>query len=554
MISKIRFYKNGLAYFEHEIPVNQNKTNFELLFKREQMNDILKSLTVVDPTGSSVPIVSYESKKSGAKILQEIPINLSREDVLSNLLTQIKGTQIKISLPSRTVQGRIIGIETKLESSSTGQIEKKYLTLLTKNGEMQAFNLFTIKSIKILSDEINRDVKDILDVSVRALKKNLRTVSISLLKKGKTAKKRDIVASYVTEAPLWKTTYRLILDKNKSFIIQGWVIIENTTEENWKDVEVSLIAGKPVSFRYEMYQPYYVGRPYLAQREQALEIPEAEEESVDDKFGAEEGETLCADTAPAAPKDTPSGLVNKLSRAVGGGRSKQKEMTTVGQSTDYGALRKQSLKIKTGDVGELFEFNLGKLSLRKNNAAMVPILASKLTGEKLSLFNESNLRNNPMHTLRIKNNSGIVLDGGPATIIDSGAYSGEGFLKTLQKNEEVYLPYAADGEIYIETTSESKDEGVFREEKVGKYIYEYFYRKRTKTYNIKNKSSEKKLLYIDHPRFAAASELVKPKEPEEKTESYYRFRLEVKPNTSRKFEVVEKLETYRSRRRKGWFE
>src|SRR5207244_11454640 len=90
---------------------------------------------------------------------------------------------------------------------------------------------------------------------------------------------RDIVIAYVQEAPVWKTSYRLVLpdapkDKDGKpapkkgegstpdrFTIQGWAIVENTTDDDWKNVTLSLVSGRPVSFRMDLYEPLYVFRP-----------------------------------------------------------------------------------------------------------------------------------------------------------------------------------------------------------------------------------------------------------------------------------------------------
>ena len=88
---------------------------------------------------------------------------------------------------------------------------------------------------------------------------------------------RNIVVAYVQEMPVWKTSYRLVLPDAKaneekaaadgkakpsdSFTIQGWAIVENTTDEDWNDVTLSLVSGRPVSFTMDLYEPLFLTRP-----------------------------------------------------------------------------------------------------------------------------------------------------------------------------------------------------------------------------------------------------------------------------------------------------
>ena len=66
------------------------------------------------------------------------------------------------------------------------------------------------------------------------------------------------------ENPIWKTSYRLVLSarRGKPFL-QGWAMVENPTDEDWKDVRMALVSGRPISFQMDLYQPLYVPRPVV---------------------------------------------------------------------------------------------------------------------------------------------------------------------------------------------------------------------------------------------------------------------------------------------------
>src|SRR4029453_6434042 len=69
---------------------------------------------------------------------------------------------------------------------------------------------------------------------------------------------RDLLVSYISEVPVWKTTYRILVPPaGEQPVLQGWVIVDNTTGADWTDVELSLVAGAPQSFIQQLSQPRY---------------------------------------------------------------------------------------------------------------------------------------------------------------------------------------------------------------------------------------------------------------------------------------------------------
>jgi len=54
---------------------------------------------------------------------------------------------------------------------------------------------------------------------------------------------RDIVASYTVPAPVWKSSYRLIFGASGQPTLEGWAIVDNTTNEDWTNIRLSLVSG-----------------------------------------------------------------------------------------------------------------------------------------------------------------------------------------------------------------------------------------------------------------------------------------------------------------------
>jgi len=94
---------------------------------------------------------------------------------------------------------------------------------------------------------------------------------------------REIFVSYISEVPVWKSTYRILMpDKpNDKPLLQGWAVVDNTIGEDWQDVELTLVAGAPQSFVQNISQPYYVRRPEVALPESAQLTPQTHEAAFD---------------------------------------------------------------------------------------------------------------------------------------------------------------------------------------------------------------------------------------------------------------------------------
>ena len=133
-------------------------------------------------------------------------------------------------------------------------LEKARLRLENAQSELNLLQNFTKeKMLKTLESEVKKALET-LQLSHDTQKK---AVSIQFAGEGK----RRVKVGYVVESPIWKTSYRLVLDKKEKPFLQGWAIVENPTDEDWKDVRMALVSGRPISFQMDLYQPLYVPRP-----------------------------------------------------------------------------------------------------------------------------------------------------------------------------------------------------------------------------------------------------------------------------------------------------
>src|SRR6185312_13650599 len=108
-----------------------------------------------------------------------------------------------------------------------------------------------VQNLKILNEKLAGELKQALEVLAAGHSNEKKTVSLGFQGKGK----RAVRVGYIQETPIWKTSYRLVIREEEGPLLQGWAIVENTTEEDWNDVSLSLISGRPIAFRMDLYQP-----------------------------------------------------------------------------------------------------------------------------------------------------------------------------------------------------------------------------------------------------------------------------------------------------------
>jgi len=261
-LKRVTLYKHGVGYFERQGKVNGDQ-QVTFLFDAAQMNDVLKSLVVLDLNKGNISSVTFDSTKPLDKRLEDFGIRLDGSNAmgLTSLLGQLKGARVEVrtGTPIVSSTGTVVGIEKRMKSQGQERIETQELVLVSEGGELRSLPLDQIRGIKLLDAKLREDLDQYLSILQSTLHKNLRKLTISTAGQGQ----RDLFVSYVVEAPVWKTTYRVVLDAKAKPFLQGWALVDNVQDEDWTDVTLSLVAGAPVSFIQDLQQPIYKRRPVV---------------------------------------------------------------------------------------------------------------------------------------------------------------------------------------------------------------------------------------------------------------------------------------------------
>lgn len=507
-ITRVVLYKHGVGYFEREGSVSGDSV-LSLTFKQREVADVLKSLTVLDLDGGAVTSVSYDSTRPLEQLLQEVDLNIPDENSLVGLLPQLKGAQLALQAGEDRVVGVLLGIDTTQEQTSAGIVQRPRVSLLTDDGEVRGFDLVGLRRLEILDPKLRDDLGYYLRTLLSARKKDARTFSFFASGSGE----RTIRMSYTLEAPVWKATYRLLLGtEGEKPMIQGWAVVDNTQDEDWENVQLSLVSGLPVSFVHDLYTPRYIRRPVVAVQETTGVLPPMVEDSV-----AELAEPQLMYAASLA-MDAPAPAMRGGAMAAGGRREKSKSA----------APSSMAAQVRERKLGDLFEYAIDHaVTIRRNQSALVPIVLRPFEGKPVLLYNQESRKENPMRAVEFHNTTGLTLEGGPVTVLEAGSYVGEAMLDTLKPEEERLVPYAVELSVKVSDHTQSHKQKVSRVLLRHQQLITRSWQEQTTTYTIDNRAAQEYTLYLEHPRRQNEWELVEPTSPHATTENYWRFKLTV---------------------------
>src|SRR5258708_5093984 len=259
-VRQVVLYKHGVGYFERAGQLGPGESA-RLDFKAAEMNDVLKSLTIEEKGGGKITGLRYDSSEPLAQRLAEFPFQLGAQQPLSAVLDQLKGARVELQLGTQTVAGAIVG--GRLVPGDEKRQQQEQVTLLLDSGELRNLDLTAVGGVRFTDPKLQAQFKDYLSTLVNSRSQEKRSVYID----STDNKSRQLVASYMIPTPVWKSSYRLIFDQSSQPTLEGWAIVDNTTGEDWTNVQLALVSGRPISFVSLLYEPRYVQR-------QVAELPE----------------------------------------------------------------------------------------------------------------------------------------------------------------------------------------------------------------------------------------------------------------------------------------
>jgi len=524
-VTRAVLFSSGVGYFEHTGNVDGDGT-VRLSFKTDQINDVLKSMVLMDLDGGTVTSVAYASNDPVDRALSSFSIDISGQPTLADLLRQLRGAEVVVD----TITGKILGVEEETKTTGNPPVTTtEYILRLVTDKGIQSVRLSATTSLMFTDKKMQGELNEALALLIGAKDTDRKPVDVRFVGKGK----RRVRIGYLVESPVWKTSYRLDLSPEKP-LLQGWAIVENTSDNDWKAVNLSLVSGQPISFIQDLYTPLYVERPVVVPELYASLRPRLYEEGLAlggkmDKLAEanEKGAARIRGNAPAAPAASAGYLDSRKSEQA---KALEVEAFDLGSSVQAMA--------SGGSVGELFQFTIHHpVNMQRRRSAMLPIVNQAVKAEKVSVYNQQQHATTPLNGVYLLNDTGIKLLSGPVTVFDGGTYAGDARIGHMAPNEKRLLSYAMDLAVTIDPSSNSSNR-VTAAKLVRGVLHVTRMTSFTQTYTVKNKAAQKRTLIIEHP-FVNGRNLIAPKTFEEKTPQVYRFRVPIEADTTGTFIVEE---------------
>jgi hypothetical protein len=549
-IAQAILYSSGVGYFQREGSVEGN-TRVDLTFPVTDVNDLLKSMVLQDFGGGVISAVSYDSQAPIEKTLQSFAVNLTGNPGFGQLLGQARGEKVEVTLQQGNaaqpgnVTGTVIGVEKQRQpAGKEGVVEVEMLNLWCAEG-MRSVKLADVQRVRFLNPVLEGEFKRALETLALSHDTQKKAVSLTFNGEGK----REVRVSYVVENPIWKTSYRLVLSTKKDGkpMLQGWAIVDNSSEEDWKDVRMALVSGRPISFQMDLYQPLYVPRPVVEPElfaslrpptyQGAMEKPGYAVAGGGPPGGFGGGGGLALGAPPPAPP-----AADRARKAGGEALAREadgKKAWKGVRDEDMELGKGVASSATAGELGDFFQYVIDHpVTLPRQKSAMLPIVQKDVEAARVSIYNERTQAKHPLLGLKFKNTTGMHLMQGPITVFEGSSYAGDARVLDITPKDERLISYAIDLGTEVEPVAKKQPDRLTKVKINKGILYRTDKVREEKTYNVKNRSEHDRVVLIEHP-FRADFALVSKDKPAERARDVYRFELKVAAGQGASEEVVE---------------
>jgi hypothetical protein len=561
-VTQVSLYKNGVGFFEHAGPVTGDGT-VTIDLTSSQLNDVLQSLTAIDLNGGRITGASYNSTTPLDQQLRALPLSLGEDPTEQDLYSSLRGTRVQVTGSGATFTGRILSLEERGLPAAGDESKlmpaRRFLTVVSDRGA-RTLELTAATTVRLLNTGLRGDLNTYLELLDRNRTEGVRHLELTDRGTGT----RDLRVSFLSEVPVWKSTYRILFtdgveihgatppkkttppEKIETATLQGFSVVDNTTGEDWKNVRLSLVAGSPQSFLQPLAQPIYARRAEVPIAQDAQLTPQTHTSGIDSVNappppapGVAGMSGLGMGNGSGSGIGVPGGVMGGIGSGIGGNTGGgARSVGGAPRTVSHGAMLNSTAPMipyetvalnsivpntTTATFDDLFAYNLiDPVTIPRNGSALVPILQTKIQSERVTLWSPSDPT--PLRALWITNTSDLTLDRGSFSIIENGTFGGEGLLETIHPGEKRLLSYAADQavRVSIDQRNDSRrvtiiavNKGVLRATSAEVAEVEYL---------VHNAAPDSRTVIVEQPR-RVGWELDSDPKPEETTPAAYRFRI-----------------------------
>jgi hypothetical protein len=560
-IRRVILYSNGVAYIELRGLV-EGHAEISLSFKQSQVDDVLKSMIVLDLGKGRIGAVSYNSSAPSSARMADIPFSIAsgtdgnNSGGLAVVLGQLQGAHVIVATATRTAAGSILTVEERKSQIDANKppLITHALVISSESGELLSFDLDEVRSVKLVDEGARRDISEFANASASARRRDAKTIVVTSDGTGS----REMLVSYTIAAPIWKTTYRVVLDQAGKPFFQGWAIVDNVGEEDWNNVALSLISGTPVSFIQPIQQPFYRYRPVVPMPPDLKLEPQVYEPGVESATsigGVSETVNIARKPISRDQARAQAFAQRQLLQLPMNNRNTVNNLALVDGATSGEPLRESLSEAMTqpdssvetaatgNEVGDLFEYKIDQpVTVPHDRSALIPIVQARMDGERVSIYNEAVRRDRPMGGMLLKNTTGLTLEDGSMTIIDGDAYAGEALMERLKPEEQRLISFALDLGTLVTARTKEDRAPTFLVRIVNGVFQAHYHQTNKRLYTLTNQTDKPRVVFIEHPVRPDWTLTEDTPKPDGKSARYYRFRVPLEPHQTAEVPVTERRE------------
>ncbi|MCC6336237.1 MAG: hypothetical protein IT380_19895 [Myxococcales bacterium] len=438
-------YENGVGYFERRGSVPAGKVA-EIPLESGQLDDALKSLVVMSEAGVASVEFAPPLAEAAARALAGLP-EAEGDESLEGLLLSLQGVDVEVSRAGgAAVRGRVLQV-----SDEAG--------LLDKDGKPVAEPTLLLFGAAGLAKVPLRLVQTIRPVGEDVAQAWSRAAGSSALQPERerlvvrgSAKGGAVAVGYTTEAPVWRTTYRLVLGKKAR--LQGFALVHNDSDEAWNGVAVTLASGRPTSFLFPLAGPRYGRREFVTPEDGLENAPQLATREAREHLRGQVGVGVGMLGSGSGGGGYGSALgsagyghVGVMGRGAG--------LSTGISSTVLEDGPTPLEPAAVSEAGDLFLYSVKEpVVLGARKSALLPIIDGPTGAERVTLLDAAG---EVFSGVRLANTTALTLEGGTLSVFTDGAYAGETQIDRVKPGEVRVLKHGVDLDLQVTRSTERRE-------------------------------------------------------------------------------------------------
>jgi hypothetical protein len=518
----------GVGYFEYQAQVRGDAT-LSLPVRLDQADDVLKSIVVFDDKGGAGAI-QLPSRAPLSDIFRGLPFGPSALDSGAELLAALKGAEISVDGPV-SIDGRIVSVTEETAKGADGlEITRHRVTAMTSGG-LRQFVLEAADGVTFKDPLLRSQI----DQALTSVSEHREGQGRMLTIRAKGEGSRTVTVAFVAETPLWKASYRVTTaaDQAKAWL-QGWAVLENVSGVDWRDVELTLATGNPVTFRQQLYATYYVQRPEVPVEILGRILPPADDGAVAAAPAVRPPAPKSrAAPVPAAPPAPPPPPPLPMSRAMADEAAPPPELDVLAGGAPASDAKESATQVT---------FTLpNRVTVLNGQSLSVPIVNKQASAQRIGVFQPATHPRHPLAAVQLNNDTGSSLPPGVITLYDQDAksqtsYVGDARMSAFPAGETRLLSFALDTKVTVDL-SRAFDKTVTKISLANGVLRAAATDIEEAVYTIKGAANEPRSLILEHERRPGWSLTAPDPKGVDMTPTAFRLPVSVKAGETQTFKA-----------------